>query len=90
MFEQEDTVIMFHVKKWDEGVLLINQDIYNIFIEKKTFLKTFFHMEIYFSGGRKENRGRKDVRGGRKDERGVRKNVEGWEKGEDYACPRPL
>lgn len=47
-------------------------------------------MEIYFSGGRKENRGRKDVRGGRKDERGVRKNVEGWEKGEDYACPRPL
>jgi len=64
-----------HVKKRDEGVLLINQDIYKIFIKNEQhFFKTFFHREINFSGGRKEKRGRrKEKRGGRKEERGGRK-----------------
>jgi hypothetical protein len=47
-----------HVKKRDEGVLLINQDIYKIFIKnEQNFFFTFFHREIYFSSGRKEKRG---------------------------------
>jgi len=71
-----------HVKKPYEGVLLINQDIYKIFIKnEQNFFFTFFHREIYFSGGRKEKRGgRKEKRGGRKEKRGGRKEERGGRK----------
>ena len=61
--------LSLHAKKRDEGVLLIKQDIYKIFIQnEQNFFLTFFHREIYFFGGRKEKKGgRKEERGGRKE-----------------------
>ena len=66
-------------KTRDEGVLLIDQDIYKIFIqnEQNLFFKLFFIGRLIFSVGERR-------RGVGERRRGWGKGGEGWEKGEDY------